>query len=30
MGVEMHWLVLYLAASFVFVLLLRKPLGVVI
>jgi uncharacterized membrane protein (DUF106 family) len=29
-GFGMHWLVLYLAASFVFVLLLRKPLGVVI
>ena len=29
-GISMHWLVLYLVASFVFVLLLRKPLGVVI
>lgn len=29
-GVEAHWLILYLAASFVFVLLLRKPLGVII
>ncbi|MGE0815306.1 MAG: hypothetical protein AB7O28_13415 [Vicinamibacterales bacterium] len=29
-GFEMHWLILYVAASFVFVLLLRKPLGVVI
>jgi uncharacterized membrane protein (DUF106 family) len=29
-GVAMHWLVLYLVASFIFVLLLRKPLGVVI
>lgn len=29
-GVGMHWLVLYLAASFAFVLALRKPLGVVI
>ena len=29
-GIGMHWLVLYLIASFVFVLALRKPLGVVI
>jgi uncharacterized membrane protein (DUF106 family) len=29
-GLSMHWLVWYLVASFVFVLLLRKPLGVVI
>ena len=29
-GLSMHWLVLFLAASFAFVLLLRKPLGVVI
>jgi uncharacterized membrane protein (DUF106 family) len=29
-GFAMHWLVLYLLVSFVFVLLLRKPLGVVI
>jgi hypothetical protein len=29
-GWEMHWLVLFVAASFVFVLALRKPLGVVI
>ena len=29
-GYEVHWLVVYLAASFVFVLALRKPLGVVI
>lgn len=29
-GLSMHWLVLFLLASFVFVLLLRKPLGVVI
>ena len=30
LGVSMHWLVLYLVASFVFVLALRRPLGVVI
>jgi uncharacterized membrane protein (DUF106 family) len=30
LGVSMHWLVLYLVVSFAFVLLLRKPLGVVI
>ena len=30
LGFSMHWLVLYLVASFAFVLLLRKPLGVVI
>jgi hypothetical protein len=30
LGVGMHWLVLYLIASFAFVLALRKPLGVVI
>ncbi|MEZ5292951.1 MAG: hypothetical protein R2745_17860 [Vicinamibacterales bacterium] len=29
-GIDMHWLILYVAVSFVFVLLLRKPLGVVI
>lgn len=29
-GFELHWLVVYLAASFAFVLALRKPLGVVI
>lgn len=29
-GVEMHWLILYVVATFAFVLLLRKPLGVVI
>jgi hypothetical protein len=29
-GLEMHWMILYVAASFAFVLLLRKPLGVVI
>jgi len=29
-GLSMHWLVLFLIASFAFVLLLRKPLGVVI
>jgi uncharacterized membrane protein (DUF106 family) len=29
-GYEVHWLVVYLAASFAFVLALRKPLGVVI
>lgn len=29
-GAEVHWLILYLAATFAFVLLLRKPLGVVI
>lgn len=29
-GVAMHWLILYIAATFAFVLLLRKPLGVVI
>jgi hypothetical protein len=30
LGFEVHWLVVYLAASFAFVLALRKPLGVVI
>ncbi|MGE0360592.1 MAG: hypothetical protein AB7H93_12815 [Vicinamibacterales bacterium] len=30
LGMSMHWLVLFLIASFAFVLLLRKPLGVVI
>ncbi len=30
LGFEAHWLVVYLAASFAFVLALRKPLGVVI
>ena len=30
LGFSMHWLVLYLVAAFAFVLLLRKPLGVVI
>ena len=30
LGFEFHWLVVYLAASFAFVLALRKPLGVVI
>ncbi len=30
LGFELHWLVVYLAASFAFVLALRKPLGVVI
>ncbi|MGD9904982.1 MAG: hypothetical protein AB7U83_16065 [Vicinamibacterales bacterium] len=29
-GLSMHWLVLFLAGALVFVLLLRKPLGVVI
>lgn len=29
-GQDVHWLYLYLAATFAFVLLLRKPLGVVI
>jgi hypothetical protein len=29
-GLSMHWLVLFLIASFLFVLILRKPLGVVI
>ena len=29
-GFELHWLVVYLAASFAFVLALRRPLGVVI
>ena len=29
-GLSVHWLVLYLVVSFAFVLLLRKPLGVVI
>ena len=29
-GIEMHWLVWYLVTSFAFVLVLRKPLGVVI
>jgi uncharacterized membrane protein (DUF106 family) len=29
-GLAMHWLVWYVAATFAFVLLLRKPLGVVI
>ena len=29
LGFELHWLVVYLAASFAFVLALRKPLGVV-
>jgi hypothetical protein len=30
LGFSVHWLVLYLVASFAFVLVLRKPLGVVI
>ena len=30
LGFEVHWLVVYLTASFAFVLALRKPLGVVI
>ncbi len=30
LGIEMHWLVWYLVTSFAFVLVLRKPLGVVI
>jgi uncharacterized membrane protein (DUF106 family) len=30
MGLRLHWLVVYLAAAFGFVLALRKPLGVVI
>lgn len=30
LGLDLHWLVVYLAASFAFVLALRKPLGVVI
>jgi uncharacterized membrane protein (DUF106 family) len=29
-GAEVHWLILYVVATFAFVLLLRKPLGVVI
>lgn len=29
-GYELHWLIVYLAASFAFVLALRKPFGVVI
>lgn len=29
-GLQLHWLVLYVGATFAFVLLLRKPLGVVI
>ncbi|HUU35920.1 MAG TPA: hypothetical protein VMW48_17765, partial [Vicinamibacterales bacterium] len=29
-GYDLHWLVVYVAASFAFVLALRKPLGVVI
>lgn len=30
LGLDLHWLVVYLAASFAFVLALRKPLGVII
>ncbi len=30
LGVDVHWLIVYLAASFVFVIALRKPFGVVI